>query len=54
MPNTAAQLMVDLLFRRSVFFFSRGIREDVFKDLLSSQDFHGEQVKAERTEGDEP
>jgi hypothetical protein len=53
MPNTAAQLMVDLLFQRGVFFFSRGIGEDVFRDLFGSQDFFREQVKAERTEGDE-
>jgi hypothetical protein len=39
MPNAATQLVVDPLFRRSVLFFSGGIREDVLGDLFSSKDF---------------
>jgi hypothetical protein len=48
MPNAAAQLVVGLLFRRGVFFFSRGIREDVFGNLFSSKDLLWEQVEAEK------
>jgi stalled ribosome alternative rescue factor ArfA len=50
MPNAATQLVVDPLFRRSVLFFFRGVREDVLRDLFSSKDFFRKQVKAERTE----
>jgi hypothetical protein len=39
--------VVGLLFRRGVFFFSRGIREDALRNLFSSEDFLWEQVKAE-------
>jgi hypothetical protein len=46
MPNATAQLVVGLLFRRGVFFFSRGIREDVLENLFSSKDLLWEQVKA--------
>jgi hypothetical protein len=41
MPNAAAQLVVNPLFRRSVLFFFRGVREDVLGDLFSSKDFFG-------------
>jgi hypothetical protein len=51
MPNATAQLVVDLLFRRGVFFFSGGIGEDVLGNLFSSKDLLGEQVKAENKEG---
>jgi hypothetical protein len=52
MPNTAAQLVVNPLFRRGVFFFSGGIREDVLGHLFSPKDFFREQVKAgENKEG---
>jgi hypothetical protein len=47
MPNAAAQLVVDPLFQRGVlFFFFRGIREDVLGYLFSPKDFFREQVKA--------
>jgi hypothetical protein len=46
MPNTAAQLVVDPLFRRGVLFFSGGIGEDVFGNLFSSKDFFRKQVMA--------
>jgi hypothetical protein len=49
MPNTAAQLVVGLLFQRGVFFFSRGIREDVLGNLFSSKDLLWEQVEAKKT-----
>jgi stalled ribosome alternative rescue factor ArfA len=45
MPNAAAQLVVDPLFRRGDFFFKGGIREDVLGNLFSSKDFFREQVK---------
>jgi hypothetical protein len=54
MPNAAAPLVVDPLFRCGVLFFSGGIGKDVLRNLLSSQDFLRKQVKAERTERDEP
>jgi hypothetical protein len=51
MPNATAQLVVDLLFRCGVFFFSGGIGEDVLGNLFSSKDLRMEQVKAENEEG---
>jgi hypothetical protein len=39
MPNAAAQLVVDPLFRRGVLFLFRGIGEYVLGDFLSSKDF---------------
>jgi hypothetical protein len=48
MPIAAAQLVIGLLFRRGVFFFSRGIREDVLGNLFSSKDLLWEQVEAEK------
>jgi hypothetical protein len=47
MPDATAQLMVGLLFRCDVFFFSRGVRGDVLRNLFSSKDLLWEQVKAE-------
>jgi hypothetical protein len=49
MPNATAQLVVGLLFRRGVFFFSGGIGEDVLGNLFSSKDLLWEQVEAEKT-----
>jgi hypothetical protein len=46
MPDATTQLVVSFLFRRGVFFFCRGIKEDVFRNLFSSEDFLWEQVKA--------
>jgi hypothetical protein len=54
MSNTAAQLVVDSLFRRGVLFFSVGIRGDVLGDLFSSKDFFRNQVKTEKAERGEP
>jgi hypothetical protein len=48
MPNATAQLVVGPLLRRSAFFFSGGIREDVLGNLFSSNDFLRKQVKAEK------
>jgi hypothetical protein len=45
MPNAAAQLVVDPLFRRGIFFFRGGIGEDVLGNLFSSKDFFRKQVK---------
>jgi hypothetical protein len=39
MPDAMALLVVGLLFRCGVFFFSRGIREDVLRNFFSSKDF---------------
>jgi hypothetical protein len=47
MPDATAQLVVGPLFRCGVFFFSRGIREDVLRNLFSSKDFLWEQVEVE-------
>jgi hypothetical protein len=47
MPDATTQLVVGLLFQRGVFFFCRGIREDVLRNLFSSEDFLWEQVKDE-------
>jgi hypothetical protein len=47
MPDATTQLMVGLLFRRGVFFFSRGIRGDVLRNLFSSKDLLWEKDKAE-------
>jgi stalled ribosome alternative rescue factor ArfA len=49
MPNTAAQLVVDPLFRRGVLFFSGGIGEDVLGNLFSSKNLFRKQVKAEKS-----
>jgi stalled ribosome alternative rescue factor ArfA len=54
MPNTAAQLVVDPLFRRDVLFFSKGIGEDVLGNLFSSKDLFREQVKTEKAERGKP
>jgi hypothetical protein len=51
MPNAVAQLVVGPLFRRGAFFFSGGIGEDVFGNLLSSKNLLMEQVKAENEDG---
>jgi hypothetical protein len=48
MPNAAAQLVINLLFRRGVFFLSGGIGEDVLGNFFSSKDLLWEQVEAER------
>jgi stalled ribosome alternative rescue factor ArfA len=49
MPNTAAQLVVDPLFRRGVLFFTGGIGEDVLGNLFSSKNLFRKQVKAEKS-----
>jgi glucokinase len=51
MPNVAAQLVVGPLFRRGVFFFSGGIREDVLRNFFSSKDLFREQFKDKDREG---
>jgi hypothetical protein len=45
MPNVAAQLVIDPLFRRGVLFFFKGVREDVLGYFFSPKDFFKEQVK---------
>jgi stalled ribosome alternative rescue factor ArfA len=46
MPNAAAQLVIDPLFRRGVLFFKGGVRGDVL-GFFSPKDFFRKQVKAE-------
>jgi hypothetical protein len=46
MPDATTQLVVGILFRRGVFFFGRGIRKDVLRNLFSSKNLLWEQVKA--------
>jgi hypothetical protein len=47
MPNATAQLMVDPLLVRCVFFFSRGVGVDVLRDLLGAENVLQQQVEAE-------
>jgi hypothetical protein len=46
MPNAAAQLVIDPLFRRGVLFFKGGVRGDVLGRFLSPKDFFRKQIKA--------
>jgi hypothetical protein len=46
MPNAAAQLMIDPLFRRGVLFFKGGVRGDVLGRFFSPKDFFRKQIKA--------
>jgi hypothetical protein len=48
MPDAAAQLMVDPLFRRSILCFEGGIGGDVLRHIFGPDDFFGKQIKAER------
>jgi hypothetical protein len=47
MPNAAAQLVVDPLFRRGVLCFEGGVRGDVFRRFFGPKDFFKKQIKAE-------
>jgi hypothetical protein len=47
MPNAMAQLMVGLLLVRGVFFFSRGIGEDVLRNFFSTKDVLRQQIETE-------
>jgi hypothetical protein len=52
MPNAAAQLVIDPLFRRGVLFFKGGVRGDVLRRFFSPKDFFRKQNKAgEKQEG---
>jgi hypothetical protein len=46
MPNAAAQLVVDPLFRRGVLFFKGGVGGDVLGRFFSPKDFFRKQIKA--------
>jgi hypothetical protein len=46
MPNAAAQLMIDPMFRRGVLFFKGGVRGHVLGRFFSPQDFFRKQIKA--------
>jgi hypothetical protein len=50
MKNATAQLVVDPLFRRGVFFFRGGIREHVLENLFSPKDLFRKQVKTGKEE----
>jgi hypothetical protein len=45
-PNATAQLMVGSLLVRSVFFFSRRVGVDVFRNFFSAEDVFRQQVEA--------
>jgi hypothetical protein len=45
MPNAAAQLVIDPLFRCGVLFFEGGVRGDVLGYFFSPKDFFREQIK---------
>jgi hypothetical protein len=51
MPNTVAQLVINLLFRRGVFFFRRGVREDVLGHFLVPKISSGSKSRLEKTKG---
>jgi hypothetical protein len=52
MPNVAAQLVIDPLFRRGVLFFKGGVRRDLLRRFFSPKDFFKKQIKAgENKEG---
>jgi hypothetical protein len=52
MPNVAAQLVIDPLFRRGVLFFKGGVRGDLLRRFFSPKDFFKKQIKAgENKEG---
>jgi hypothetical protein len=46
MPNTAAQLVINPLFRRGVLFFKRGVRGDVLGYFFSPKNLFRKQIKA--------
>jgi hypothetical protein len=46
MPNEAAQLVIDPLFRRGVLFFKGGVRGDVLGCFFSPKDLFRKQIKA--------
>jgi hypothetical protein len=48
MPNAAAQLMVGLLFRRSLLCLEGGIGGDVLRHIFGPDDFFREQIKTGR------
>jgi hypothetical protein len=52
MADATAQLVVGLLFRRGVFFFSRGIREDVLGNLFSPKISSGSKSRLKTKEGE--
>jgi hypothetical protein len=45
MPNAAAQLVIDPLFRRGVLFFKGGVRGDVLGHFFSPKDLFRKQIK---------
>jgi hypothetical protein len=47
MPNAAAQLVVDPLLRRGIFFCSRGVGKDVFRNFFGAENILRQQVEAE-------
>jgi hypothetical protein len=47
MPDTTVELMIGPLFRCGVFFFSRGVGEDILRNFFSTEDFLWQQIEAE-------
>jgi hypothetical protein len=54
MLNTAAQLVVHLLFQHGVLFFRGGVGKDVLGNLFSPKDLFGKQVKTGKAERGKP
>jgi hypothetical protein len=50
MPNTAAQLMVGLLFRRGLLCLEGGIKGNVLRHIFGPNDLFREQIKTEKGE----
>jgi hypothetical protein len=54
MSNTAALLLVHLLFWPGVLFFRGGVEEDVLGNFFSLKDLFRKQVKTEKAERGKP
>jgi hypothetical protein len=52
MPDATVQLMVGLLSRCGVFFFGRGVRGDVLRNLFSSKITSGSKSRLKTKEGE--
>jgi hypothetical protein len=52
-PNTAAQLMAGLLFRRGILCFEGGVKGDVLRHVFGPDDFFRKQIKVERGKEEE-
>jgi hypothetical protein len=53
MPNAMTQLVVGHLLSRGVFYFSRGVGKDVFRNFFGAENILRQQVEAEIKKKDE-